>query len=428
MLDTKWSLMYKYTDKFIQDQYTLKNIIDNIKGVDTNINVEDDPKNQMIARIKNIRKLTEQIENETDTDKLSKLKDQKKKIKCLLPAIAPSAIFEDLGAGRVMNNVKSHNGIICIDIDNISKVEVDKLLKEQIEKNKFLLMAFKSPSYGLKLFYKIKIYEDKDDIAQHLIYFKYYSGYFNKRNIIIDEACKDIVRLCYLSHDPDVYINEKCGELDKGPTIDRIKTDKHSIEKNNYLSMTNDAPIVVGMELYYKYIVNFDIKGFCSFIDKYENWIAFGYGLIKYFEKDQATSLFYFDKFSMLGSTYNKSKAEAQFKTLYNGFEKNKCKYNLRLTISKLVGNGTIDPVSNKELCKFFKYDEKTLYNILENMDLDIKWNDLTEELEIKWEGKYFTMCGRYKTFRCKCGAIGRSRFSDISPEERKFFGVSIAR
>ena len=138
MLDTKWSLMYKYTDKFIQDQYTLKNIIDNIKGVDTNINVEDDPKNQMIARIKNIRKLTEQIENETDTDKLSKLKDQKKKIKCLLPAIAPSAIFEDLGAGRVMNNVKSHNGIICIDIDNISKVEVDKLLKEQIEKNKFL--------------------------------------------------------------------------------------------------------------------------------------------------------------------------------------------------------------------------------------------------------------------------------------------------
>lgn len=39
----------------------------------------------------------------------------------------------------------------------------------------------------------------------------------------------------------------------------------------------------------------------------------------------------------------------------------------------------------------------------------------------LDWGGKYYTPAGRYLAFRCRnCGAVGRSRNTDISTEERK--------
>lgn len=47
----------------------------------------------------------------------------------------------------------------------------------------------------------------------------------------------------------------------------------------------------------------------------------------------------------------------------------------------------------------------------------------------IEWAGHYYTPAGRYKSFRCEtCGAIGRSRFSDLKPEQRKKLTLSVAR
>ena len=44
---------------------------------------------------------------------------------------------------------------------------------------------------------------------------------------------------------------------------------------------------------------------------------------------------------------------------------------------------------------------------------------------EITWHGKYYTPGGRFKAFRCECGAVGRSRVSDITAAERKTLGIS---
>jgi hypothetical protein len=43
---------------------------------------------------------------------------------------------------------------------------------------------------------------------------------------------------------------------------------------------------------------------------------------------------------------------------------------------------------------------------------------------QITWKGKYRTPAGEYKTFRCECGAIGRSRHS----EPKKSLQRSVAR
>jgi DNA polymerase elongation subunit (family B) len=45
---------------------------------------------------------------------------------------------------------------------------------------------------------------------------------------------------------------------------------------------------------------------------------------------------------------------------------------------------------------------------------------------DLEWGGSYFTPAGRYKAFRCNaCGAIGRSRSSDLTPEERETLCLS---
>ena len=47
---------------------------------------------------------------------------------------------------------------------------------------------------------------------------------------------------------------------------------------------------------------------------------------------------------------------------------------------------------------------------------------------DLVWSSKYYTPAGRFKAFRCSlCGAIGRSRFSDLTTEERKALTISLA-
>lgn len=61
---------------------------------------------------------------------------------------------------------------------------------------------------------------------------------------------------------------------------------------------------------------------------------------------------------------------------------------------------------------------------------------DTTEEIctncgseLLDWKGKYITPAGRYKAFRCtSCGAIGRSRYSDLTKEDRERTHLSIAQ
>lgn len=47
---------------------------------------------------------------------------------------------------------------------------------------------------------------------------------------------------------------------------------------------------------------------------------------------------------------------------------------------------------------------------------------------DIEWGGYYYTPAGKYRTFRCKCGAIGRSRYTDITKNERINLVASVAR
>ena len=46
----------------------------------------------------------------------------------------------------------------------------------------------------------------------------------------------------------------------------------------------------------------------------------------------------------------------------------------------------------------------------------------------LKESGRYHTPAGRFKSYRCECGAISRSRYSDLTKEERHNLLISVAR
>jgi len=47
---------------------------------------------------------------------------------------------------------------------------------------------------------------------------------------------------------------------------------------------------------------------------------------------------------------------------------------------------------------------------------------------ELLWQGWYYTPMGRYRAFRCQCGAIGRQRTTDLHIDERARLLRSVAR
>lgn len=46
----------------------------------------------------------------------------------------------------------------------------------------------------------------------------------------------------------------------------------------------------------------------------------------------------------------------------------------------------------------------------------------------LDWNGHYYTAAGKFRAFRCECGAIGRSRHSAISKEKKDALVVPVAR
>jgi hypothetical protein len=126
---------------------------------------------------------------------------------------------------------KSRNGLICIDVDKLTKDELPKV-RTEIQNDPHTLACFLSPSgNGLKIIARLA---DPDGawIDNYLMAESYYAS---KHGLTIDPQCKNINRLCYFSYDPEIHINENATPLPKCKTkakkTDPIPTDTELQEK-----------------------------------------------------------------------------------------------------------------------------------------------------------------------------------------------------
>ena len=117
-----------------------------------------------------------------------------------LLAFTPSATFKDK---RLLSHIDRYSNFVHLDFDKLSPEQLNKAF-QVIAQIPYTFLCFRSPSgNGLKVFVEVTTEQEHHDIA-YLQVKKYYEA---ATGLKADDKCKDITRLCFMSHDPALYKN-----------------------------------------------------------------------------------------------------------------------------------------------------------------------------------------------------------------------------
>lgn len=117
-----------------------------------------------------------------------------------LAAFTPSATFKDK---RLMPNMEQYSGFLHLDFDKLTTEQLNAALVI-IAALPYTFLCFISPSgNGLKVFIEVTTGAEHHEAA----YLQVMQYYENATGIKADVKCKDITRLCFVSHDPQLYKN-----------------------------------------------------------------------------------------------------------------------------------------------------------------------------------------------------------------------------
>ena len=108
------------------------------------------------------------------------------------------------GVSRTKANINTYSQIICLDFDHIPLSEINNLIT-LINSCEYTFASFISPSgEGLKVFIKLNSNAEQHTTAYNQVanHYKELSGFD------FDAKCKDITRLCFVSSDAALFINE----------------------------------------------------------------------------------------------------------------------------------------------------------------------------------------------------------------------------
>lgn len=145
--------------------------------------------------------------------------DQEKELKKHLPLICWSGTF----LKRTDKDCIKHSGLICLDFD-------DESFDSIMQKKEFIYAAFISPTgTGVKVLVRIP-----ENIKDHGDYYLSLSDYFGLPTI--DEKCKNISRGCYLSYDPNLYLNPDAPIFYKLLPKKEVKYEKQQARNPYYVN------------------------------------------------------------------------------------------------------------------------------------------------------------------------------------------------
>jgi P4 family phage/plasmid primase-like protien len=165
--------------------------------------VADAKPEQIISEIRNGKwaKAVDAIRAELASGNKERADDLKK----ALPAVLWSGRFSK----RANVGILEHSGLLCADVDKIgSKVGE---LHDTARNDPHVAAAFVSPSgNGLKIVFRVPA-----DAAKHAASFAAVRRHVKQTyGVNVDEAAKDVARLCFVSHDPNAFWNPDAVPLD----------------------------------------------------------------------------------------------------------------------------------------------------------------------------------------------------------------------
>ncbi|MDD3171658.1 MAG: VapE family protein [Bacilli bacterium] len=129
-------------------------------------------------------------------------------------------------AKRRKEYINSFQYIVGVDLDHVGDEERIKEICTLLKEDKHTFSFFISPSGdGIKIFYRLKKEEKVDKFLNDKNYdalAQYYAQKFEqvnkyveeKYNVVGDPQVKDITRLCFVSYDPNAYLNFEAKPLD----------------------------------------------------------------------------------------------------------------------------------------------------------------------------------------------------------------------
>ena len=185
------------------------------------INYFDSVKGSQFKKVE-VQEVLQKIENGHWKDQINDIRYHVKngssieasEIKGNLPAVTISATFKER---RKIGFVDKYSGLLHLDYDKLEDIEE---VKANLISIPYTYSAFISPSgNGVKVLVKCD-----SDISTHTTAFNNLRGYYDKIvGVESDKSVKDITRLCYVSYDPDLYLNETSEVFKyKSSTLDQI--------------------------------------------------------------------------------------------------------------------------------------------------------------------------------------------------------------
>jgi hypothetical protein len=251
-------------------------------------------------------------------------KKQYQKLKVeLLSGFMPAGIFQS----KVLEDLVQYSQVVHTDFDDLSLEEEEKL-QAFMKAEPSVIMSFVSPGgRGRKIFHQVKPLNPITDISPemlaefHRTAFEQLTEVYEKNGVLLggfDRSVSNVNRACYLSHDPDAFINHNANPLVIRFEQEEIKKKKEITTKTQQL----EEWYYPNAERYMKESLNHTkkklevllewlVKNNKSITEEYSNWIRVIFALKRAFDDTTARELA--TRFSQLDAVFTERNFEEKF-------------------------------------------------------------------------------------------------------------------
>jgi hypothetical protein len=176
---------------------------------------DPDPKSQLT-----LDEVIRQIREGAEKSRIDKMRKSPwdgagvEQIKTRLPAISWSGTF----SRRANAGLIQHSGLLCADLDHLDG-ELEGV-RAKLTLSPHLFVLFLSPTgRGLKAVFRCPA-----DVAKHSGSYRAIERHVKElTGVAIDQKCKDVARLCFMSYDPELFYNPGATEIEPLPEPERPK-------------------------------------------------------------------------------------------------------------------------------------------------------------------------------------------------------------
>lgn len=173
--------------------------------------------------------LIEGIRSDEFTERVAAVRDalmagevkQADTLKRLLPAVSLSGSIKGRRKDAAKDGRFAHSGLLQIDLDGKDNPKWTVAgMRAALMADVHIVAVFDTPSgKGVKGVARIPA-----EVATHKEAFLTAESHFAKAGLVIDKSCKDPVRLCFVSHDPDAWIREDITRANVFEPVEVIET------------------------------------------------------------------------------------------------------------------------------------------------------------------------------------------------------------